>query len=79
MTNVGSIDRAARFLAGLVLIALSFLPPSAPLLAGFGAWRWVAVAIGIVMIATAAMRFCPAYTLLGLNTCGRKQSSHAQR
>ncbi len=71
MTNVGSIDRAARFLAGLVLIALSFLPPSAPLLAGLGAWRWVVVAVGVVMLATAAMRFCPAYTLLGVNTCPR--------
>lgn len=72
MTNLGSIDRGARFLAGLVLIALSFLPPSAPALAGLGFWRWVIAAAGAVMIATAAMRFCPAYALLGVNTCPRK-------
>jgi hypothetical protein len=72
MTNIGTIDRGAGFLVGLVLIALSFLPPSAAVFAGLGLWRWVLAAVGVVMIATAAMRFCPAYTLLGVNTCARK-------
>lgn len=72
MTNVGTIDRGARFIAGLVLIALSLLPPSAPVLAGLGSWRWGIAAIGAVMILTAAIRFCPAYTLLGANTCERR-------
>jgi hypothetical protein len=72
MTNVGSIDRGVRFLAGLVLIALSFLPPSAPVLASLGTWRWAFAAVGVVMLATAALRFCPAYTLLGMSTCPRK-------
>jgi predicted membrane-bound dolichyl-phosphate-mannose-protein mannosyltransferase len=72
MANVGSIDRGARFLAGLVLIALSFLPPSAPIFADFGLWRWVLAAVGAVLIVTAALRICPAYTLLGLNTCPRR-------
>jgi hypothetical protein len=71
MANVGSFDRVARFLVGAVLIALCFLPPSAPVLIGLGAWRWLVVAVGLVMIGTAAIRFCPAYTLLGVNTCGR--------
>jgi hypothetical protein len=26
-------------------------------------------AVGIVMLGTAAFRFCPAYTLLGIRTC----------
>lgn len=72
MTNIGTIDRGARFIAGLVLIALSLLPPSAPLFAGLGPWRWGVAAIGAIMIVTAAIRFCPAYTLLGMNTCARK-------
>ena len=71
MTNMGAIDRGARFLVGLALIALSFLPPSAPVLAGAGPWRWVLAAVGVVMLATAAMRFCPAYRLLGVTTCPR--------
>lgn len=72
MTNVGTIDRGARFILGLLLIALSFLPPSAPVFAGLGLWRWVLAAVGVVMIATAAMRVCPAYTLLGISTCARR-------
>lgn len=72
MTNIGTIDRSARFVVGIVLIALSLLPPSAPVLAGLGVWRWAIAVAGLVMIGTAAMRFCPAYTLLGVNTCARQ-------
>jgi hypothetical protein len=64
--NVGSADRIVRLVVGLVLVVLPFLPgleTAAPWL------RWGALAVGLVMIATAAMRFCPAYTLLGIRTC----------
>ena len=71
MTNFGTIDRGARCIVGLVLIALSFLPPNAPVFADLGFWRWALTIVGVVMITTAAIRFCPAYTLLGMNTCGR--------
>jgi hypothetical protein len=30
--------------------------------------------LGLVMIATGVFRFCPAYTLLGMNTCGMKKT-----
>jgi hypothetical protein len=58
--NMGRPDRIARFALGALLIVLT--------LAGtIGAWGW----IGIVPIVTAAFNFCPLYTLLGVNTCGR--------
>jgi predicted membrane-bound dolichyl-phosphate-mannose-protein mannosyltransferase len=69
--NVGTFDRFARFAAGIVLIVLSFVPPSAPLIAAPGLWKWVVVAAGIILIATAATRFCPAYSVFGFNTCQR--------
>jgi Protein of unknown function (DUF2892) len=72
MTNVGTIDRALRFIAGLILIALSFLPAGAPAFAGLGVWHWVLAAVGIVMLGTAVLRFCPAYSLFGMNTCARR-------
>ena len=53
-------DRLARFAVGALLIVLA-------LTGTIGAWGW----IGIVPIVTAAFNFCPAYTLLGVNTCGR--------
>ena len=62
-TNVGTIDRIARVILGLVLIALT-------LTGAIGAWGW----IGILPLATAAIGFCPAYTLFGLSTCPMKKT-----
>jgi Protein of unknown function (DUF2892) len=61
-TNVGSIDRIARVLIGVLLLALTAMGT-------IGAWGW----IGVVPIATAAFGFCPLYTLLGFNTCQAKK------
>ena len=55
--NVGGIDRILRVLAGVALIAWALL--------GGPAWAW----IGVVPLATGALRFCPVYPLLGLSTC----------
>ena len=62
-TNVGTLDRIARVVLGLVLIALT-------LTGTIGVWGW----IGVVLVATAAIGFCPAYTLLGVSTCPMKQA-----
>lgn len=63
-TNEGTIDRALRILAGLVLIALAATGT-------VGVWGW----IGVVPLATGLIGWCPAYTLLGINTCPMKTSS----
>jgi len=56
--NVGTIDRSLRIILGLALIALA--------VAGkIGWWGY----IGVVPLATGIFRFCPAYRLLGLQTC----------
>jgi hypothetical protein len=57
--NVGTIDRALRFIVGAALIAAAAL--------GFIGWWGY---IGVVPLLTALVRFCPAYPLLGINTCG---------
>lgn len=57
-TNEGTIDRALRVIAGLLLIGLS--------VAGvIGPWGY----IGIVPVLTGAVGMCPLYSLLGVNTC----------
>lgn len=66
MSNVGTIDRSLRFIVGLMLIVLPFVTSS---LASWGNWRYALVAVGVVMLATAVFRFCPAYTLFGIRTC----------
>lgn len=61
--NVGNLDRALRIAAGLLLLGLT--------LAGvIGVWGW----IGLLPLATGLFRFCPAYPLLGISTCGRADS-----
>ncbi len=69
MANVGSLDRTFRFIVGAILLAAPFLPPLAGFFAAWGAWKFAVAAVGIVMLGTAAFRFCPAYTLLGIRTC----------
>ncbi len=59
--NVGNVDRILRIVAGLILLSLIFVGPK----------TWWGL-IGIVPLATAFMRTCPAYSLLGVNTCERK-------
>lgn len=59
--NVGGIDRVIRIVAGLVLIAWA--------LVGGPVWAW----IGVVALATGLMNFCPAWSLVGINTCKTKQ------
>lgn len=62
-TNVGTIDRALRIIAGLALIAfaLGYIMPGT----GYNWLGW----IGVVPILTALAGFCPAYTILGVSTC----------
>lgn len=67
--NVGSVDRIARFVVGAALLVAPLLPATAGLFLSMGNWKYAVSAVGLVMLATAVMRFCPAYTLLGMNTC----------
>jgi hypothetical protein len=66
MVNVGSADRALRFIAGFILILLSFLPLVNQ---SIGGWSWVLLAAGGMFAVTATLRFCPAYQLMGIKTC----------
>ena len=56
--NVGNIDRVLRIVAGIILITLAATGIFAP-------WGW----IGIVPLLTGTFKFCPAYALLGMNSC----------
>lgn len=62
--NSGTTDRVLRVIVGLGLIALTATGT-------VGVWGW----IGVVPVLTGAVGFCPAYTLLGINTCKTPSSS----
>ncbi|HZQ41148.1 MAG TPA: DUF2892 domain-containing protein [Rhizomicrobium sp.] len=59
---MGSMDRIARVILGLLLLAFA-------LQLGFPAtgWNWLGW-IGVVPILTAVVRYCPAYSLVGIRT-----------
>lgn len=64
--NVGGIDKILRIVVGLALIAFALFAP-----ATIG-WKWIGW-IGVVPLATALLGFCPAYAILGINTCPMKK------
>lgn len=55
--NIGTLDRTLRIIVGVVILAL-------------GLWlkSWWGL-IGLLLIATAAVGWCPPYSLLGISTC----------
>ncbi len=65
--NVGTLDRLLRFVVGLALVIAPFAGNIA-LFQGATAMA-VSVAVGAVLIVTAALRICPLYALLGMRTC----------
>jgi hypothetical protein len=60
--NVGGADRIVRFVLGIAIIAAGFY---------FKSW-WGAV--GVLVLLTAAIRWCPAYLPFGISTCRTKAS-----
>lgn len=65
--NMGSTDRIIRIVIGLVLVAYAI-----PLGFPSTGWNWVGW-IGIVPIVTALVGNCPAYSILGISTCGGRK------
>lgn len=62
--NVGSMDRVVRAVIGIVALLGAFA------LGWFSGWLyWVAIAVGVIMLVTAAVGTCPLYRLIGVNTC----------
>jgi hypothetical protein len=56
--NIGRLDHLIRILTGLLLMSLADLSL-------IGSWGW----FGAILLITGALRYCPIYSLLGINTC----------
>ena len=61
--NEGTLDRTLRAIAGVLLVAAWLL--------GWltGTFAVVLGIVGVVLLLTAAVGFCPLYRVLGMNTC----------
>jgi hypothetical protein len=66
--NVGSIDRIARVIVGILLIAYA-IPIGFPQTG----WNWVGW-IGVVPLLTGVFGTCLLYSLLGISTCPLKRA-----
>jgi hypothetical protein len=60
--NVGTVDRAIRVVAGLVLLSLIFILE--------GNARWWGL-IGVLPLVTGLIAWCALYVPLGIDTCRR--------
>lgn len=61
-TNVGTTDRIIRGIVGIIGLVLFFMNQGTTL-------GWIALVVGVVMLFTAIVRWCPPYAILGINTC----------
>lgn len=60
--NMGIVDRVLRAAIGIAAAAIvAFGLVASP-------WTWVLTGVAVIMLATAAIGFCPLYSLLGANT-----------
>jgi predicted RND superfamily exporter protein len=60
--NVGTVDKIARIVVGLVIISVGVY---------FRSWLGI---IGLIPLGTAIVGVCPAYLPLGLSTCKTEDS-----
>jgi hypothetical protein len=67
--NVGGIERPIRIVLGLILVAIGSLAELP--VAGMA----IALVAGAIAVVTGVIGFCPAWALLGLNTCQAKSDT----
>jgi len=67
--NMGNVDRVVRFVIGVGLLSLFYF------LEGNARW-WGLVGLGL--IGTAVVGYCPPYAWMGISTCG-KDAAASQR
>jgi hypothetical protein len=67
-TNMGSTDRVVRLIVAVLLTVL-YLTKTIT-----GTLGTIALAVSGVFLLTSLVRFCPLYTLFGINTCGIKKA-----
>lgn len=61
--NIGTADKGIRILIAVIAALLYFGNVIS------GIYGYVALAVGIVMLLTALVNFCPLYALLGVRSC----------
>jgi hypothetical protein len=64
--NVGMIDRVIRIIFGIILLYLFAVNMIAT------PWSYLVGLIGVILLVTGVVGTCPLYSMLGMNTLGKK-------
>ena len=64
--NVGMTDRIIRIVIGIILLAAFALKMVA------APWSYLVALIGLIALVTGAVGTCALYSILGMNTAGKK-------
>lgn len=67
--NMGTVDKAIRMLAAVIIVILYFTNIIS------GTWAIILLAVAGIFIATSFMSFCPIYLPFGISTKKKKQTS----
>lgn len=62
--NVGSADRLVRYVLAVVFFLIA-------LFGNIGVLAWVFGLLGVIMVVTATLNFCPIWAALKINTKGK--------
>ncbi|MBE5074105.1 DUF2892 domain-containing protein [Erythrobacteraceae bacterium E2-1 Yellow Sea] len=63
--NMGGFDRIARIVVAIVLAVLAY---NGTLKGGLATGGYIVAAVFLI---TSVIGYCPAYRLMGMNTCGK--------
>ena len=65
--NMGTTDRIIRLVAAAIILGLYFMEVLT------GTLAIIALIVAVIFALTSVVKFCPLYTLFGMNTCSREQ------
>ncbi|RDI94585.1 DUF2892 domain-containing protein [Meiothermus sp. QL-1] len=62
--NIGSTERLVRYVLAVVFLLIAFFGSS-------GGWAWFFGILGVALLVTATLSFCPLWSVLKINTRGK--------
>jgi hypothetical protein len=64
--NVGMVDRVVRIILGIILLYFFLVNMVA------APWSYLVALIGLILLVTGIIGSCPLYSMIGMNTLGKK-------
>ena len=65
--NIGNSDRFLRIMAGILALIIVMGNVVE------GTSMWIFLSVGLIMVVSSSLEFCPAYALFGINTCKKNK------